>query len=532
MPQWLSNILAQWSALSRGRQIAFIASAAGSLAFFGWIAGGAHRAEHRLLYRGLEPQEASAVLEALAAERIPTRLEEGGSAIYVPAAQVHEARIRVAGRGLPAGGSTGFEIFDEGGFGVTDFIQKVKYRQALQGELARSVEQLEPVDKARVQIAIPERSAFVRRNVDRPSASVVVRLRPGHDLEAEQVRGVVHLVASSVEGLAATAVTVVDNRGRLLAPDGEGPPGPGAPASAMRQQQAVEKGLARQVESILEPAVGPGRVVARIQAQLDWTQSELTEESFDPDSQVARSEQRSSDTANEFDGDTGGVAGVRANAAEAVAAEPETGRERRTSRSSETINYEISKRVRREVAPVGRIRRLSVAVLIDGKPTPPVAAEEGAPPPDAEEFQPWDAESLARFEALAKRAVGFDAERGDELTLINSPFLNGEVIEEPTGFDPKWLPLVGTLLNYGGLLLALLLFAKLMLRPLVDVIGSGEARVVGMRARELDEGSLDPTALALSEGEREPPSLPDQVRALAEARGEDSVKTLRGWLEA
>lgn len=194
MAERFQNLLKQFSTLPPIRQAVLVATAVGSLAFFYWIAMASGKTEFRTLYRGLEDAEAAQVVEALTAERIEYQIAEGGTAIQVPVNRVHEARMRVASRGLPSGHSPGFEIFDQGTFGVTDFVQKVNYHRALQGELARTIEQVEGVEKARVQLALPQRKALLRKDERKATASVVIRLRAGHDLEPGQIRGIVHLV--------------------------------------------------------------------------------------------------------------------------------------------------------------------------------------------------------------------------------------------------------------------------------------------------------------------------------------------------
>jgi flagellar M-ring protein FliF len=523
--EWFSNLIAQFQALSAGRRLALVATGVGSLAFFFWLAGGATRADYRLLFRGLDEAEAVKVVEGLDAENIPYRIEEGGTAIFVPGSLVYEARIRVAGRGLPFGGSPGFEIFDRGGFGVTDFVQKVNFQRAVQGELGRSIEQLEAVERARVQIAVPERTAFARKGSRKAGASVVVRLRPSVDLSAEQVRGIVHLVASSVQYLDAADVAVVDSAGRLLAPLADLEAGPRAPAGALARQAGLEADLARRVEAILEPTVGMGRVVATVRADLDWTQAESTEERFDPDSQVARSEQRTTDSSEDASG-ASGIPGIRSNAPDGVAPGG-GGTQQRASSTSETVNYEISKVVTRRVDPVGTLRRLDVAVLVDGKPVPGAGGEAAAEPI----YTPWAEEDLERFESLAMRAVGFSADRGDQITVTSAPFRSIEIGEEE-GFaiDPQLLALLGTALNYLGLVIALILFARLVGKPIISALTSQGGSVLAVRAGEL-EASLAGGQVPNVAVSAPPPSLSEQVGSVAENRGAESVKALRGWLD-
>lgn len=592
MADRLQALLKQFSALSPVRQLTLVATALGSLAFFFWIATGARSAEYRTLYRGLEDAEAAQVVEALTAERIEHRLAEGGTAIEVPVEQVHEARMRVASRGLPSGNSPGFEIFDKGSFGVTDFVQKVNYHRALQGELARTIEQVEGVEKARVQLALPERKALLRKDERKATASVVLRLRGGYDLEPPQIRGIVHLVASSVEGLDPAHVTLVDNRGRLLAPQSDIDPSAGEAPTMLRAARSLERELEDQVESILERTVGLGRVVAKVNARVDWTKTETTEEVFDPNSQIERSTQRETESSNDSTTE-GGVVGIVANSPEVQPGTASTGTDSSSTRTSETINYELSKTVSHHVLPTGRIERLSVAVLIDGKPVAAGGAgadvsvdagREGAP----SAFTPWSAEELAEFEQLAKRAVGFSLERGDEISVINAPFqaLDAE-FEEPSPLTPDVVALLIKVLEGVLLLIALLLFSRLFVRPLAQAVGGNESVALKDLRKEVmtklatvqlelaggvvppelavegepGEGAADADAVAASAGgasanrerkrvgsrgssatgDLEIPGLmepngsiplPAQVDRLAQLRPEDSVRTIRGWMSS
>jgi len=526
VPEWISNLIEQARALPPGRRLALALTGLGSLAFFLWLGYGAAGADYRPLYRGLAEDEAARVVEALSTENIPYRLSSGGTGIDVPAEAVYEARIRLAGRGLPSGGGVGFELFDRPGFGVSDFVHRVNFRRALQGELARSIETLEAVDRARVQIALPESTVFVGRERRQPSASVVLRLRPGAELGESTARGIVHLVASSVEGLTADRVTVVDDLGRLLAPQGEG----GAfavPATELAHQARVEALLARRIEDILEPTVGIGRVVAQVRAELDWTRRESEAERYDPDSQVARSEQISTETTSESGGAPGGVAGLAANTPDLATAPGGGGGSSSSTQSTETINYEISKTVVREVEPLGDVKRLHVAVLVDGKP-----AEPGADPAAAG-FVPWSPEELREFEKLARQAVGFDEDRGDEITLHSAPFRSLALEEEapPPWADPTLLGLVATALRVLGVALVVVLFARLVVRPLAGALGPGPTDALpagGMTAAQMEAqlaggGAAAPTPPA-------PASLAEQVAQVTQIRSDDSVKAVRKWL--
>lgn len=521
VPDWLQNLRTQFLAWPIGRRLLFAGTAAGSLAFFAWLAVGAGGISYAPLFRGVEPEEMARVVEALEAQRIPYRLSAEGTVVQVPADRVPAARIQLAGQGLPAGGGIGFELFDKADFGVTDFVHRVNYRRALQGELARSIAQLEPVSRARVQIALPERSPFVGDRERKPSASVIVELRPGAELSAAQVRGIVHLVSSSVEALAADRVTVVDGRGRMLAPASDGSVDPAQPAGTGEYQARLERDLARRVEAILAPVVGAGRVVAQVRADLDWTQTEQTEERFDPASQVERSEQRSVESEEDATTLAGGAPGVATNVPGASgSASVDDGAGRRSSRTSETINYEVSKTVRRSIEPSGTLKRLTVAVLLDGRST-----AEG-------EFQPWDEQALRDFESLAKRAVGFTEERGDQLTIANAAFqgIDGDAGGEG---EPGWLPapawqLLGQGLRGAVLLGVLALFGLLVVRPLLgSLAGAGAGPRLPVRVSDL-EVELGGGGVALASASQASGSKAAQ---LARTRADESVKAIQSWLQ-
>ncbi|MCA9510148.1 MAG: flagellar basal-body MS-ring/collar protein FliF [Myxococcota bacterium] len=518
---FLDNLLKQFAAMTTAQKTALGATFALSLAFFGWIASGAASGSERLLYRGVPQEEAAKVVDALSAERIAYRLDDEGTSIYVPSQDVHRARIRLAARGLPNGGGPGFELFEKSSFGVTDFVQRVNYRRALQGELARSIETLAPVDRARVQIALPEPSPFVGDRNRQPSASIVVQLVAGREFSPSQISGVVHLVASSVEGLDPLNVTLVDGAGRMLAPSGDGPFADGASGGGNVYETDLERSLGRRIEEILSRTVGLGRVVAHVNADLDWTRRETTEEKFDPNSQVERSEQRSTEESAEGVAlAAGGVPGSGSNLPGGNGGGGGGGDSATSKQTTETINYEISKTVSHSVSSAAAIERLTVAILVDGKP----GAEGG-------EFTPWSDEELGRFRELAMQAVGFNEQRGDTIMLTSAPFHTIQIEDEEGGFlSPELFPLVGQVLQGVLLLVALFLFATLVVRPLA-------AALVPPANAPLPEGVQEVLA-KLAAGEPldggkaggEGAGLRDQLAALTANAEGASVDTLRSWL--
>lgn len=526
MPESMTQLWSQLQGMPPARRATLAITAVGSLLFFLWLGWGTTRGDHAVLYAGLSQDEAARVVEVLQTERVEYRLDGGGSRITVPATQVPEARMRVAAKGLPSGGGAGFELFDEQGFGVTDFVQRVNFRRALQGELTRSINQLAAVSRSRVQLAIPERSTFLADRKREASASIVLELEPGAELGRGEVQAIVHMVASSVEALDAERVTVVDHRGRMLAPNGDGAPGPSAPGGSAAHQAGLERDLSERVETLLARTVGPGRVIARVRAELDWTQSETTEERFDPNGQVARSEQLTKEE-NSDGAAEGGIPGLPASGADAGGGSSST-------RTAETINYEISKSVSRVVNPVGTLQRLHVAVLIDGKPLPAAPTGEGAEGQEegAPAFVPWSSEELEQFEQLARQAVGFDEKRGDVITLTSAPFRTFDLEgDEPGGpVPPDLLPIVGTVIRYMGLLVALLLFARLVVSPLLSAAAETAPAAVNLSVGDLEAQLAGGASAAAVSAPVPELSLAEQVSDVARERSEDSVKALQTWI--
>jgi flagellar M-ring protein FliF len=397
-----------------------------------------------LVFAGLSPEDAGEVVAALQAEGVPYKVEAGGSAISVPAGQELDLRLRLASKGVPRGGGVGFEIFDKQKFGTTSFVEQMNYRRALQGELGRTIGALDAVEAARVHLALGERSLY-KQDDQPPSASVVLRLRGGRTLAPGQVQGSVNLVASSVDGMRADRVTVVDESGEVLSgnPDDDAEGG----------QRALERSLARRITEMLERIVGPGHVTVSVTGELDHSQVTTSEESF-ADKPVVRSESRSEERVAGTEA-PGGLAGARGNLPGAPAAAT-AGNDPGLVRTQQTANYEVSKVVKNVIGPKVKVARLPVAVLVDGVP-------------DAKGVKvPRGAEELARIEALARDAAGLDATRGDRITVQSAPFTIGDeepatvVAAAPKGLIPGlpvWAPFAG-----GGALLLIAMGAFFLRR--------------------------------------------------------------------
>src|SRR5256712_10045649 len=500
-----SQLAAFFLGLPPARRAVLVGVGAASMALVLGLAWWVQRPLYRPLFTNLSNADAASIVEALKAEKVAYRLEDDGRAILVPAERLYELRLALAARGLPAGGGVGFEIFDKQSLGVTDFLQRLNYQRALQGELSRTIGQLGGVEAARVHLALPEGSLFVAED-RRPSASVVVKLVPGRTLSAAQIDGIVHLVAASVEGLQPEAVTVVDEAGRILTSDRRGAEAAGTSNAPLEIQQAVERGAEERIESMLGAVVGRDKVVARVAASLDFSRVERTEETYDPDRTAIRTQRT---TREETIGakTPGGPPGVQANLTNdpAAAAGPDGPK---SERRDETQSYEVSKVVSRTVAPVGAVKQLSVAVLIDGTYT---EGEGGK-----RTFNARPSEEIDRLRELVKSAVGFSESRGDKIEIASVPFQS----EAP----PAGEGVVGSLGRWAPVLVTRILgvvFAAAMLLWVVRPV------VLGIATR-LPAGPGGRGALAGMDGAVA--QLTQENLALTQQHPERAAQLVREWL--
>jgi len=363
-----------------------------------------------LLYGDLEPRDAGQVVAALERARVPHRLAGGGSQIMVAEADVPRVRLLLARDGLPSGGSVGYEIFDRGeSLTTTPFQQDVNRLRALEGELSRTIRGLAGVRQARVHLVLPRREPFSRERGE-AQASVVLSMQGAQRLDREGVQAVLHLVAAAVPGLRPQHVSIVDSRGELLARGGQALSGPAAAQTGEELRRTTELRLARAVEDLLERTLGPGRVRAEASVEMDFDRVQTTEERFDPENQVARSTQSSNETNR-----SGEAANVSvANQLPGNDAQPGGNRQEQT-RQDETTNFEIGRTTRNTLREQPALRRLSVAVLVDGVWEPGTA---GAPP----RFRDRTAEEMQRIASLARSAVGFSEQRGDRVEVVSLRF--------------------------------------------------------------------------------------------------------------
>jgi len=437
-------------------------------------------------------RQVNAAAEALQAANIAYRLDEGTGMLMVPAEVLHQARMKIAGVGGLSGDQEGFELLDkEQGFGVSQFMETNMFRRSLEGELSRSITSINGVQHARVHLAIPKSTAFLR-DQRTPTASVTVGLAPGQSLSSGQVRAIMNLVAGAVSELTPEHVAVVDQTGQLLSGQDDDS-AQGGTDHQLKYVQQVESSLRDKVRNILLPTVGVNRFSAEVAADVDFTWVEETEELFNPDQPALRSEQ----TLNEQrvgDASDGGVPGSVSNEPPAVATAPQTLPDAlpagatapaapSRSRTQATRNFELDRTISHTRHQVGRVTRLTVSVLVDDLPAP--ATEDGKI-----SYVPWKDQDLERLTALVKNAIGYSAARGDTVTVINSPFLeeHAEPVEAVPFWTQTWFIDVVKKVIGGLLVLALVLG---LLRPLFRNLSragssvasdAAMARLVSMRS--------------------------------------------------
>jgi flagellar M-ring protein FliF len=510
----------------------------------GLVAGSAwwlNKGDYVLLFDDMDADSAAQVVTRLKSMKVPYQVDGGGRAVRVRSESVDELRLELSSQGMPASGRIGFEIFDRTQFGATEFLEKVNYRRALEGEIARTVATIGEVSSARVHIAMGKDSLF---GEPRPAkASVVLKLRGQRPLAASSIAGISNLVAASVEGLRPEAVVILDSFGRPLARPSEDDNDP-LGAAQIERQQRLERDLSTRVIALLEPVVGPDRVRVNVALKLNPQTSEETEERYDPNT-VVRSRQISSDQAN-LPGALGQVAGTRSNLPPQpsdpktpTAAVPGAG----SSRTAETTNYEVSKTTRRVVRPPGEIARLSLAVILDDDHQQKKETDGAV----SNVRVPRQREELQKIHGLVAAAVGFDMMRGDQLTVENVSFDEPAVEDEtPPSVFVRFAPQITEVGRLGTVLLIGLAGFLFVIRPLLragGVSGGGRAAVTAgdgalavQRPRTVAdmqdeiEAQLEAEVAEKASTNLKLPVLTKRVTAIAQREPEKMAKLLRGWI--
>lgn len=441
--------------------------------------------DYRVLYANLGDRDGGAVVQALQQMNVPYKFSDGGGIIYVPTDKVHDVRLRLASQGLPRGGAVGFELLENQKFGLTQFQEQVNYQRALEGELSRSVQSLSAVQSARVHLAIPKPSVFLREQ-QKPSASVLLNLYGGRTLSREQIAGITHLVSSSVPELPVASVSVLDQNGNLLSSDGSMRAQGELDEQQLAYRHQVEASYIQRITDILEPMLGRDNLRVQVTADLDFSQTEATAETFKPNQNPTEAAIRSQQTQESINGSqtAGGVPGALTNQpapaatapiTDAPEAEtPNTTRANLNTHRESVTNYEIDKTIRHTRTPTGTINRLSAAVVVNYRRVlepAPAPAQGQAPGKPVQKIEALSAEDLAKIEALVKEAMGYTATRGDSLNVANVPFTAPEAVpapaEPPIWKQPQYIDLakdVGKNLLIAALVL-IVLFG--FVRPLI-----------------------------------------------------------------
>jgi flagellar M-ring protein FliF len=455
------------------RQIGLMIGLAASVALGVAVVLWSQKPSYTLLYGNLSSKDAGQVIEALQKSGIPFEVDQATGAVMVASNQLHDARMQLAQDGLPEGNAMGFEMLQKDqGFGTSQFIETARYQHALEGELGRTIGTLRNVESARVHLALPKRSVFLRDRAD-PTASVMVDLYSGRSLGEEQIAAIVHLVSASVPHLAAENVTVVDQRGNLLS-NSEASNGLVPTSSQFTYNRKLEVIYADRIRGLLEPIVGAGRVRATVNADLDFTVTERTQESYNPDLPALRSEQVSEDRTSAGAGPSGVPGALTNQPPEAGTlqdpnepdprgATPSAATPRNSSKRS-IRNYELDKTISHTKLATGNIRRLSIAVLVDNKQEVDENGELVT--------KPWSEDELSRFTSLVKEAVGFEVQRGDSVNVVNSSFVplpEPEPVPEPGLLEQTWVwDLAKQIAGAIGLLVVVFGVLKPVMRSLAE----------------------------------------------------------------
>ncbi|MBO9535830.1 flagellar basal-body MS-ring/collar protein FliF [Herbaspirillum sp.] len=510
----------------QGKRVLLIVAAAATVALMIGIWMWSQKVEYRVLFSNFNDRDGGAIVASLQQMNVPYKYSEGGTAILVPENMVHDARLKLASQGLPKGGNVGFELMENQKLGISQFLEQVNFQRALEGELARSVQSLSSVQTARVHLALPKASVFVR-DQQKPTASIVLSLYPGRFLDEQQVSAIVHLVASSVPELSPKAVTIVDQNGNLLSDTSKKAQNNTLDPTQLKYVQDLQQDIVKRVESIISPIVGNGNVRAEATADVDFSRSEQASEAYKPnqtqDTAAVRSKQSSE--ANNSSTGTSGVPGALTNqppapataqivnpaAGQAGAATPNgaapapaaTG----NSRKDETVNYEVDKTVRYTQQPMGGIRRLTVAVVVNYRRAVDNTGKIVMRPlTEAERNQISD---------LVKEAMGYNKDRGDSLNVVNTQFNANLEQETPLWKQPDMINLAKEIGKY-VLLGAVLLYLYFgVLRPIIWKLSGREERERLAKEKAEAEAAAAAAAAAASFD-------PDDPDAIVSLSGEEA----------
>lgn len=478
--------------------------------------------DYRVLFSNFADKDGGAIVSELDKLNIPYKFSEGGSAIMIPADQVHQVRLKLAAQGLPKGGNIGFELLENQKFGVSQFVEQVNFQRGLEGELERSIQSISAVQAARIHLAIPKPSVFVREQ-QYPTASVLLNLHTGRRLDSQQVGAVVHLVASSVPNLSADHVTVVDQNGNLLSDNANKAKQNGLDPEQMAYVENMQSNIARRVESIITPIVGARNVHAEASAEIDFSNTEQANETYKPNSKPEDMAVRSAQNheSQNSSGSNGAVPGAVSNQPPGEATAPinapgaQGGDENapaaaapappQNTQKDTTTNYELDKTISYVQHAKGGVKRLHVAVVVNHIP---VIDSTGKTT-----YRALNTAEKQQVSDLAMQAMGFNRERGDTISVVNTPFISEaqeKLAEPPLWKDPVVIEYGKDALRFLAGVIVLMMIYKKLLKPLANKLTGADKKQLELAAGALAlpgaEGKSEEDALVTLSGES--PALP------------------------
>ena len=526
-------IAQRWNALDRGQRLRFGALAA--LVAVGLVAAAMfyRQPDYKLLFSNIGDKDGGAIVAQLTQMNVPYKYSEGGGSILIPADRVHDVRLKLATQGLPKGAVTGFELMENSKFGITQFQERLNFQRGLEGELTRSILALNAVQSARVHLALPNQNGFFREQ-QKPSASVLLSLHPGRVLDRTQIAGIVHLVAASVPEMEPSAVSVLDDSGKLLSQSPEGAAS-GVDMQQFAYKQQVEQQYVRRILDILEPVVGKNNVKAQVSAELDFSQTESTSEQHRPnqaaDAGAIRSQQVMETGSDAKAAAPTGVPGATSNQPPQnstapinganpapQAADGAAGRNGQGGAKRESItNYEVDKTVKVTRGSTGNIKRLTAAVVVNAPLATPAggdAATAASAAAVSAGMRPLSAQQQEQLLTLVRETLGYSADRGDSVNLVSAPFMDSVPVpaELPVWKDPE----VQAMAKSMGVPIALALFGALVLLGLVRPLLKARKPVPGSQLNAIESEPLERPALPAPPTDLTPTK--EQVR-LEQARG-------------
>jgi flagellar M-ring protein FliF len=518
-----------------------VAGLAGLMALLVALSLGVRDNDYRVLFPNLSEKDGGQIIDKLTQMNVPYRFAEGGGSILVPASRVHELRMKLTASGLPSAGSTGYELLDKSTFGQTQGQERMNVQRAIEGELTRTIQSLASVQTARVHLALPNQNGFFREQ-QKPSASVVLTLHPGRSLERSQIAGIVHLVSSSVPELNAKAVSVIDGTGTLLSGQAEVDPTQGLDSQQLQFRRDVEASHMKRVLALLEPVVGPNNVRASVAAEIDFSQSMSTAEEYRPNqgtnAQITVREQRTEDSTQPGSATPAGVPGATSNQPPTPATAPINGAAQPlqaagggsaqgAQRREAATRFEVDKTVTVTRKSVGTVKRLNAAVVVNHRVATDAKGKSTSTPLSEKE--------LEQLTALVQQGIGFNAERGDAVRVINAPFR----VEATPGAEatPLWQqPWLQDMLRSAAAPAALALVALVVVFALVrpTLAAIIKTQPPGSRIDEVVDGdnalpAPTPSAPPLLEAPGARERL-EAARAMAKQNPAAVANILRGWV--